>query len=271
MNVNRRQFLKASSLTFGALGLNSFTPSLFQRDLLAGNADSDKKLIFIFQMGGNDGINTVIPTGDPDYNTDTRPTLYIPSSQAIDTGNGFAQLHPSLQPMMEIFNHSALNGQPGPGNLAVLHRIGYANQSQSHFDSQQYWQNGVPGQPTLEEGVFYRHLNKTVDLSGATNPFVAATLSSSQMVALKGSKPFPNFTQAANFSFSGNVAKAQKFLGMLPGEPGGTDGKALLGSYGGPPDQAGKPYRPLVHQTGQLLGRTMSTLQSAVAQGAARA
>jgi uncharacterized protein (DUF1501 family) len=154
MNFNRRQFLKAGSLTFGALGLNSFTPSLFQRDLLAGNADSDKKLIFIFQMGGNDGINTVIPTGDPDYNTDTRPTLYIPSSQAIDTGNGFAQLHPSLQPMMEIFNHSALNGQPGPGNLAVLHRIGYANQSQSHFDSQQYWQNGVPGQPSLEEGVF---------------------------------------------------------------------------------------------------------------------
>jgi uncharacterized protein (DUF1501 family) len=131
--------------------------------------DSDKKLIFIFQNGGNDGINTIIPTGDPDYNTNTRPTLYIPQNAAIDSGNGFAQLHPKLQPMMEIFNKTTLNGQAGPGNLAILHRIGYSSQSQSHFDSEQYWQNGVPGDSKLEEGFFYRHLAKTVDLSNQSN------------------------------------------------------------------------------------------------------
>ncbi len=267
MNIQRRQFLKASALTWASLGVNLFAPSLFQRRLLAADPLSDRKLIFIFQNGGNDGVNTMIPTGDPAYNTDTRPSLYIPPAQAIDTGNGFAHLHPALQPMMEIYNHSSLNGQPGPGNLAVLHRIGYAGQSQSHFDSQQYWQNGVPGKASLEEGMFYRHLSKTLDLDQQANAFVAAAISNSQMVALKGDRPFPNFSRAADFSFTGTTAKSRKILGVGPSTPGGDDGTGLMGLYGGSPDDPSKIYRPLVHQTGQLLGSTMGILQTAVGQG----
>ena len=267
MNLSRRKFLKAGCLTFGALGVNPFTSSLLQRELLAGNVDSDKKLIFIFQNGGNDGINTIIPTGDPDYNTNTRPTLYIPQNVAIDSGNGFAQLHPRLQPMMEIYNKSSLNGQAGPGNLAILHRIGYSSQSQSHFDSEQYWQNGVPGDSKLEEGFFYRHLAKTVDLSNQSNAFVAAAISSSQMVALKGDQPIPNFVRASDFAFVGTPAKSQKFLGKAPTTANGAGGSGLLGLYGSLPDSTSKPYRPLIYQTGQLLGATMSTLQGAVALG----
>ncbi|MEO8425980.1 MAG: DUF1501 domain-containing protein [Verrucomicrobiota bacterium] len=266
MNLSRRQFLKTGCLTFGALGVTPFSSSLLQRELLAGNVDSDKKLIFIFQNGGNDGINTLIPTGDPDYNTNTRPTLYIPSNVAIDSGNGFAQFHPKLQPMMEIFNKTTLNGQAGPGNLAVLHRIGYSSQSQSHFDSEQYWQNGVPGSK-LEEGFFYRHITKTVDLSNQSNAFVAAAISSSQMVALKGDQPIPNFVRASDFAFAGAPAKSQKFLGKAPTTANGTDGSGLLGLYGSSPDSVSKPYRPLIYQTGQLLGATINTLQGAVALG----
>jgi uncharacterized protein (DUF1501 family) len=268
MNINRRNFLKMSSLAWGALGLDMLSPGLFQRRLLAAELPSDKKLIFIFQNGGNDGINTLIPTGDPNYNTETRPTLYIPQAQAIDTGNGFAQLHPALQPMMSIYNKTSLNGQAGPGNLAVLHRIGYSGQSQSHFDSQQYWQNGVPGQAYLEEGMFYRHLTQTLDLNDPKNAFVAAAISNSQMVALKGDRPFPNFNKASEFSFSGNQAKSRKFLGTLPATEGGAGGTGVVGVYGGPQDEAGKIYRSLVHQTGTLLGSTMGTLQDAVGQGA---
>ncbi len=268
MNISRRNFLKLGPLAWASLGINLFSPSLFQRRLLAADLPSDRKLLFIFQNGGNDGINTVIPSGDPSYNTDSRPSLYIPPAQAIDAGNGFAHLHPALQPMMEIYNSLSLNGQPGPGNLAVLHRIGYSGQSQSHFDSQQYWQNGVPGQSTLEEGMFYRHLNATRDLTHADNAFVAAAISSSQMVALKGDKPFPNFSRAAEFSFTGSAAKSRKLLGTLPSTPGGADGSGMMGLYGGAADDASKIYRPLVHQTGQLLGSTMSILQGAVGMGA---
>jgi uncharacterized protein (DUF1501 family) len=267
MNISRRNFLKASCLTFGALGVNPFTPSFLQRELIAGLPDTNKKVIFIFQAGGNDGINTIIPRGDPDYNTNTRPSLFIPQNLALDSGNGFAQLHPRLQPMMEIYNKLTLNGQAGPGNLAVLHRVGYSGQSQSHFDSEQYWQNGVPGNSRLEEGFFYRHLAKTLNLSDQSNAFVAAAISNSQMVALKGDQPMPNFVRASDFSFNGTAQQSLKFLGRSPSSAGANDGSGLLGLYGGAPDSASKPYRPLIHQTGELLGATLNTLQTAVAQG----
>ena len=267
MNIHRRRFLKATALAWGALGVDLFAPSLFQRRLLAADLVRDKKLIFIFQNGGNDGLNTVIPTGDSMYNTDTRPTLYIPPAQALDLGNGFAHLHPAMAPMMEIYNSTALNGQAGPGNLAVIHRVGYSGQSQSHFDSQQYWQNGVPGKPNLEEGMFYRHLARTLDLDDPQNAFIAAAISSSQMVALKGDRPFPNFNRSSEFSFGTTAGKSRKILGQSPSTPEGGDGSGIMGLYGGPQDDPGKIYRPLVHRTGQLLGTSMGILQNAVAQG----
>ncbi len=267
MNLTRRSFFRASMLLAGGFGFTGI-PGLFCRRLLADGLPQDRKLLFLFQNGGNDGLNTVIPRGDPEYNVTNRPSLFIPDNLALDTGNGFAQLHPRLAPMMEIFHHSRLNGQDGPGNLAILHRIGYAGQSQSHFDSQQYWQNGVPGQPGLEEGMFYRHLANTIDLDRQAAGFVAAALAGSQMVALKGAKPVPNFTAASQFNVLGTTARAAKFLGQLPSTPGAKDGEGWLGLYGASPEGVTRPYQSLIHRTGQLLGGTINTLQEAVQMGA---
>jgi uncharacterized protein (DUF1501 family) len=265
MNWNRREILKAGGLTAVALGLNVFSPLAFQRRILAAPELSKKKLVFIFQRGGNDGVNTVIPRGDPQYNTTNRPTLYIDEADALDLGNGFAQLHPYLQPMMDIYNSSSLTGVAGPGNLAVLQRVGYASQSQSHFDSQQYWENGVPGQPYLEEGMLYRQVAKT--LNPTQNHFVAASLSSSQLVALKGPLPLPTLSNPAAFKFAGSSAKVSKFLGSLPSAPQGVDGKGLLGFYGGARDFPAKPYRSTVYDTGVVLADAINIVQDAVAQG----
>jgi len=265
MNWNRREILKAGGMTAVALGLNVFSPLAFQRRILAAPELSKKKLVFIFQRGGNDGVNTVIPRGDPQYNTTNRPTLYIDEADALDLGNGFAQLHPYLQPMMDIYNSSSLTGVAGPGNLAVLQRVGYASQSQSHFDSQQYWENGVPGQPYLEEGMLYRQVAKT--LNPTQNHFVAASLSSSQLVALKGPLPLPTLSNPAAFKFAGSTAKVSKFLGTLPSAPQGVDGKGLLGFYGGARDFPAKPYRSTVYDTGVVLADAINIVQEAVAQG----
>jgi len=266
MELTRRGFLKRSGLlTWGAISANLFTPVLFNRNLYAGTESNNKRLIFIFQRGGNDGLNTVIPRGDAEYNDVNRPTLFIPQNLAIDSGNGFAQFHPSLQPMMELYNHTSLNGQSGPGNLAVIHRVGYSGQSRSHFDSEFYWETGMPGNDTLAEGVFYRHLDRRLNLSDPANPLVAAALSSSQVTALKGAKPIPNFTRASTFNLSGGASAASRFLGAVPGSDGSVEGKGLLGIYGGAHDVTGKLYRALVHDTGKSLGATIATLQAASA------
>ena len=260
---NRRNFLRTSALSFSSIGLNMVTPSLFQRRLEAAALPKDRKMIFIFLQGGNDGLNTVIPRGDADYSTDNRPSLYIPEDRAIDSGNGFAQFHPALEPMMEIYNNTKLNGQEGAGNMAVLHRVGYDGQSRSHFDSQHYWQNGIPGDADTEEGFIYRHIDANFDLNHPDNSFVAAGLSSNQLVALKGQNMIPNFSRTRDFTFpAGN-----KFLGTPPSSPGSKDGKGLMGLYGLSPDKPFKPYGGLVHGAGQTLGRTMTVVQDAVSKG----
>lgn len=269
--MKRREFIKSTGLLGGTLGLTLNSPlNVFQSNLAAAEAGAfkDKKMIFIFQRGGNDGLNTVIPRGreSTDYNTTTRPTLYIPENLAIDLGNGFAQLHPQMLPIMDIYNKSSLNGLEGPGNLAVIHRVGYSGQSRSHFSSQQYWENGLPGNEGLEEGMFYRYLSNCFDFDKKENNFLAAAISGSQMVSLKGPEAIPNFRRASDFSFEGNANVSRKLLG----EPvvNGKRGKGILGLYSGTHDFVGKKYRPLVHNTGELLGATMETLQSAVDQGA---
>ncbi len=263
MKLDRRDFFKTTAgVTALTLGLNAFAPPIFKRKLLAAPpAPGKKKLIFIFMRGGNDVINMMIPRGDPMYNTTVRQSLYLQPEDAIwldgtttqypiDTGlrNSFAQLHPSLAPLMEVYQ---------AGEVAVLHRIGYKNQSQSHFDSQQFYENGTTN-PNLEVGMLYRQAEETMDL--VNNHFAALGISSAQMVALKGASPIPNIPDVKTFKFAGSDAKTLKFLGRLP-SPGVT-GRGLLGAYGGPKDYPTKPYREGVYQTGLALADSMNTVRA---------
>ena len=262
MNSSRRQFLRRGALLGGALG---FHPYLLNHSLNAAEPGDNKKLIFIFQRGGNDGINTVIPRGDNEYSTSNRPSLYIPEGGALDLGNGFAQLNSAMAPMMSLYNSTQLTGVEGPGNLAVIHRVGYANQSRSHFDSQEYWEKGVPRDKSIKNGMFYRHLAETKDLKAVENAFIAASISGSQLNALQGEHPFPNFREADDFAFLGNDEQKGKFLGELP--VGGKNAKGVRGLYSTPSSLANSRYANMVKQTGQAMTNTLGTLKSAIDQG----
>lgn len=261
MNMNRRELLKAGAITGLSLALSTAGSNIFKRRLLAAPNFSDKKFVFVYLRGGNDGVNTVIPAGDPEYNDTNRPTLFL--QNAIDSGNGFAQLHPSFAPLMDIYNSTAINGLPGEGKVAFLHRVGSASPNQSHFDEQD---KGDKGQLNLPDGVLYRQIARTLDPTN--NHFVAASLSSSLILALKGAIPLPSFSDPANFKFSGAASKVNKFVGTLPSSPGGTNGKGLLGFYGGPTLPPAGPYQSTVQLTGNALIQAMETVQDAVAQGA---
>lgn len=263
---NRRDLLRTGGLAALGLMLPPLAgPSFLGRKLFAGTGTTAKKMIFIFQRGGNDAVNTVIPRGDLEYSQANRPTLFINDATAIDLGNGFAQLHPAMEPMMEVYNHTLLNGVAGPGNLAVLHRIGYPSQSRSHFSAQQYWENGVPGDETLQEGMLYRRFAS--DPTFTSEPFPGAFLDDALAISLRGAVPVPAFPAVEDFSFDGTLSEIARFLGQLPSSPGGTDGKGLYGAYGGPPDLPSAPYRDLLMPTGVKLGESVSTVQDALAQG----
>jgi uncharacterized protein (DUF1501 family) len=226
-SCSRRSFLKGSGVTLAGFGIASLFPTPFIQHALANNASSDKRLLFIFLRGGNDGINCVIPHGDAQYSPTIRPTLHIPYAPALDL-NGFASLHPALGELLELYN---------AGDLAVLHRIGYANNSRSHFDGQRIWENGDPTQTTLYEGWLYRYIKQAMVDIGVELP--ALSVQTTQPVLLRGEDRFVNIANPDNFEYFLGEPQATKLKGLW-GE--------VFGELGGL-----EAYRPVLSQTGVKL------------------
>ncbi|MFP6738371.1 MAG: twin-arginine translocation signal domain-containing protein, partial [Planctomycetota bacterium] len=128
--TDRRHFLKAGAMTFGALGMGSIAPSL--QKSLAGDLPPGKKLLFIFLRGAMDAVQAVIPYGDQGRGSaksyvQARPNIGIDPDDAHPLNN-FCSLNPALQgdgatdpKLLDIFNGD-VDGRGA--NLAFLHRIG---------------------------------------------------------------------------------------------------------------------------------------------------
>lgn len=220
MNIlTRRSFLKRSASAVGmAMGSLLSVPG-FLRSAIAdehGISWNGNKIMFLFLRGGNDGLNTIIPTGDGAYNNVTRPTLYIPSptdplttigqcptdpepGRGIDLGNGFATMHPALSDLCSLYND---------GELAMIHRVGYPNQSRSHFDSERYWETGVPLDDSLTEGIFYRTLVETGLHKSQVLPGVS--LQSTMPTILRGDIAMANISDPHRYDLLGVYAAARQ-------------------------------------------------------------
>jgi uncharacterized protein (DUF1501 family) len=218
--LTRRQFLGRSGA--GALGvaLGSLlnVPGFLRHALAAEPAISwnGNKLLFIFLRGGNDSLNMLIPTGDPGYNSSTRPTLFIPGPTAglttsgqmpmapeadhtIDLGNGFAAVHPKMGDLAAPYN---------AGEVALIHRVGYPNQSRSHFDSQRYWETGRPNDNAPSDGVLYRALVETGLHQSQLLPAVSFTSTMPQII--RGDVPFVNISDPSRYDLLGVYAAARQ-------------------------------------------------------------
>ena len=90
-------------------------------------------MVVLFQRGAMDGLNVVVPFGERNY-YNLRPTIAIPEPRrgngdaAIDL-DGFFGLHPSLAPLMPIYQRRELAivhavGSPDPNALA-FRRAGF--------------------------------------------------------------------------------------------------------------------------------------------------
>ena len=235
-DLSRRSFLQGAGLTLAGFSACSLLPGPWIRHALAGGAASNKRLLFIFLRGGNDGINAVIPAGDPDYNTANRPSLYIPNTLSINL-NGFARLHPALADLMEPFN---------AGDLAVVHRVGFPNNSRSHFDDQRVWENGDPTESKSFEGWLYRYIQASALGQGVSLP--ALTVQALPPVLMRGQEKFVNIANPDSFSY-------------LPAEP--KRSKLANGWRTQYTDLSGlEPFRPALTDTQVKLVDTLAEYES---------
>jgi uncharacterized protein (DUF1501 family) len=150
MDISRRVFLKNGAFALASVGLGPLLGPTFLRSTTFGQTTAGKRkktLICIFQRGAADGLNIVVPHGDPHLYTHrpgfaiARPSRQDPQS-ALDL-DGFFGLHPALAPFLPIFKD---------GHLAAIQACGSPDGTRSHFDAQDFMEAGTPGDKRYPDG-----------------------------------------------------------------------------------------------------------------------
>ena len=173
--TSRRVFLKQGAFAFVTLG---FAPSFLARTAYAaGTGIRSKQLIAIFQRGAVDGLNMVVPFGEPDYYR-ARPTIAIArpgaAKGAVDL-DGFFGLNPRLQALAPLWTSR---------QLAIVHACGSPDSTRSHFDAQDYMETATPGVKNTSDGWLNRYLQARRDEQAT--PFRAVSLTTQLPRMLQG-------------------------------------------------------------------------------------
>ncbi|MEO8726775.1 MAG: DUF1501 domain-containing protein [Acidobacteriaceae bacterium] len=174
MSITRRIFLKNGAM---ALVATTAIPAFLTRAMYGidtptrfGGPKNGKRLIILFQRGAADGLNIVVPHGDPHY-YQMRSSIAIPrpsSGQlsAIDL-DGLFGLHPSLAPFKPLWERK---------HLAIVHAAGSPDTTRSHFDAQDYMESGTPGIKSTQDGWLNRALVALDKQNKIISPFQAVAL-----------------------------------------------------------------------------------------------
>jgi uncharacterized protein (DUF1501 family) len=182
--MDRRVFVKAGGLALVALGLDPIflTRAAYATTRGLGAANGKKTLVCIFQRGAVDGLNMVVPHGDPFYYRE-RPRIAIPrpgaEGGALDLDGHFG-LHPALQPLEPLYRS---------GTLAIVHAVGSPDHTRSHFDAQDYMESGTPGIKSTRDGWLNRVLQTQHALEHRETPFRGVALGQELPRALRGAAP----------------------------------------------------------------------------------
>lgn len=169
----------------------------------------ERILVVIELSGGNDGLNTVVPYGDPAYYR-ARPRLGIPEREVLKAADGFG-FHPSMVGFERLYKE---------GQLAVVHGCGYDHPSLSHFSSMGFWHTGVPngGEPL---GWLGRLADETYPASSRN---VIVNLANSQSLAVRSRRHSPLvFDDPARFKREAGDAEKQALAAFGQHPQGGAN------------------------------------------------
>ena len=178
--VSRRDMIRigAGGLGFGLLGGIGPVPFVLNRASLEAAAEQSGKILVVFEwFGGNDGLNTIVPYGDPMYYKH-RPTIGIKERDLLKIDAQFGW-HKSMRGMKQLYDE---------GKVAIVQGVGYDQPSFSHFTSVSFWHTAAPN-----SGNEYGWLGRTasaLDPAGTRDNMIV-NISDSQTLAVKGENHVP--------------------------------------------------------------------------------
>ncbi|PKR87803.1 hypothetical protein CXZ10_18970 [Pleomorphomonas diazotrophica] len=131
--MHRRDFLRNAALGAGTL--------FFAPRMAFANVETDRRFVFIIQRGAADGLDTVIPHGDPSL-------ARLRGSLAIDPNtmhklDGMFALHPSLGRLADFYRKK---------QSLFVHAIASPYRERSHFDGQNVLESGGVGPYQVRDG-----------------------------------------------------------------------------------------------------------------------
>jgi uncharacterized protein (DUF1501 family) len=221
LDLTRRRLLQAGIAGFAsvygprALGWQSIWESVVAE--AAGPATNCVVLLYL--AGGNDGLNTIVPTGSSDYATyqAKRPVLHRQQGATAGgrvgcqplsgpAGSELSFANPLVSTSAGGDNGSSVGldtlygagDGTGTSNLAIMPSVDYTPPNLSHFESSDYWFSGALAQ--LSTG----WLGRWLDIHGsATNPLQAISLDSSISKAIRTSTaPICSIPSLSGLGFS---------------------------------------------------------------------
>ncbi len=143
--MDRRRFLGQGA----AAGLGLIALPEFLRDGSWRGSGSRERILLVLEfVGGNDGLNMIVPTERDAYYR-ARPKLGLRRG-LLSLGEGFA-----VPRGMEGFHRLFKEGE-----AAVIHGVGYKGHERSHFRSRDIWHSGRPELKKPQEGWLGRVLSE---------------------------------------------------------------------------------------------------------------
>jgi uncharacterized protein (DUF1501 family) len=168
MIIKRREFLKISSLATASL----FIPNFLQSMTLDNALNPNQKILIVLQFtGGNDGLNTIIPTKNDIYFKE-RNNIAINDSLPLNDETG---INPALSYFKELFDSD---------ELSLMNNVGYPNPDKSHFRSMDIWHSASKSDEFLETGWLGRFLDE--ECYKCEHPTQALEVDDMLSLALKG-------------------------------------------------------------------------------------
>src|SRR5690349_13017256 len=137
MQPTRRDVIRVGLGGLGIVSLAGSVPSFLSQFAFADtkpgtNVSNDNILVVVQLSGGNDGLNTIIPTSNDIY-FKARPSLGI--KQRTHKLDDTLALNPGMDAFKSMFDD---------GQLAIINGCGYPNPNRSHFRSMEIWHTANP-------------------------------------------------------------------------------------------------------------------------------
>src|SRR5213083_2361476 len=177
MTISRRVFVKSGGLALFSLGLDPLFLARAAFAVRPSAGPSDRRiLVCLFQRGAVDGLNMIVPHGDPLYYRE-RPRISVPERDVVDQDGHFG-LHPRLAALQPLWHNKS---------LAAIPAIGSPDSTRSHFDAQDYMESGTPGAKATPDGWLNRYCQH--DREHQNTPFRAVAFGPQLPRILAGSAP----------------------------------------------------------------------------------